>query len=239
LTFVVSPSQHLGVRKRILIGASVVLLLVVGAAVLLVVTAPGSGDYDDVTSIEEDPTFQDDALLTEAWALPVARLYADRVAFQENGSRCGPASTANILGSMGDEDDTEEEVLEDTGYCWTGFCIPGLTLDEVADMMRHKTDAEVTVLRDFDLETFREHLRASNDPSRRYLTNFHRGPLFGRGGGHHSPFAGYLEDRDLVLVIDVNEEYRPWLVSSERLFEAIDTIDGSTGERRGLILVVN
>lgn len=225
-------------RRRILIGGAVVLSLVVGAAVLLVVTAPRS-DYDNVTSIENDVSYQDEALLAEAWALPVARLYADRVSFQSNGSRCGPASTANILGSLGDEDDTEDEVLDNSGYCWTGYCIPGLTLDEVADMMRQKTDAEVTVLRDFNIETFREHLRASNDPSRRYLVNFHRGPLFGRGGGHHSPIAGYLAEPDLVLVIDVNAEYRPWLVSSERLFAAIDTIDSSTSARRGLLLVID
>ncbi len=92
------------------------------------------------------------------------------------------------------------------------------------------------MIRDIDLDEFRSHLRASNDPERRYLINFHRGPLFGRGGGHHSPIAGYLEERDLVLVFDVNEEYRPWLVESARLFEAMDTVDPTIGKKRGLLL---
>lgn len=224
-------------RRRLVIGGGIVAVLVVGVAIALAFGSGSGDEFADVTSIETDATYQDPALLDEAWALPSAARYADDVAFQTNGSRCGPASVANILGSLGDEDDTEDEVLDGTGYCWTGYCIPGLTLDEVADMARQNTDAEVTVLRDFTLETFREHLRASNDPSRRYLVNFHRGPLFARGHGHHSPIAGYLEEQDLVLVVDVNEEYRPWLVPSARLFEALDTVDSSTGEKRGLIRI--
>jgi len=224
-------------KKRMVIGGTVVLVLVLGATALIAMGGGSSDAYADVTSIEIEPSYQNAALLDEAWALPVASRYAREVGFQTNGSRCGPASVANILRSVEDEDDTEDEVLDGTGYCWTGYCIPGLTLDEVADMARQKSDAEVTVLRDFDLETFRTHLRATNDPSNRYLVNFHRGPLFGRGGGHHSPIAGYFEERDLVLVVDVNAEYQPWLVSSARLFEALDTVDSSTGQKRGLIRI--
>ena len=76
------------------------------------------------------------------------------------------------------------------------------------------------MLRDLDLARFREHLRLVNDTSRRYMVNFTRGPLFGTGDGHHSPIAGYLVDEDLVLVLDVNEKYGPWLVKLERLYEA-------------------
>lgn len=76
-----------------------------------------------------------------------------------------------------------------------------------------------------------------NDPGRRYIVNFHRGPLFGRGGGHFSPIAGYLPERDRVLVLDVNRNFKPWLVPSERLYAAMDTVDAATGERRGLLLL--
>jgi hypothetical protein len=80
-------------------------------------------------------------------------------------------------------------------------------------MAARATGSNVTVLRDLDLAAFREHLRRANDPSRRYVVNFDRGVLFGTGAGHHSPIAGYLVDEDLVLVLDVNERYGPWLVS--------------------------
>jgi hypothetical protein len=61
--------------------------------------------------------------------------------------------------------------------------------------------------------------------------------LFGKGVGHHSPIAAYLEPEDLVLVLDVNEAFGPWLVSTERLFAAMDTIDPSSGKKRGLLLL--
>lgn len=69
------------------------------------------------------------------------------------------------------------------------------------------------------------------------MVNFTRGPLFGTGGGHHSPIAGYLVDEDLVLVLDVNEEYGPWLVKSERLYEAMNTLDTGAKKKRGLLLI--
>jgi hypothetical protein len=78
-------------------------------------------------------------------------------------------------------------------------------------------------------------LRKTNDPSRRYLVNFSRKPIFGAGGGHHSPIGGYLEAEDLVLVLDVNRKFEPWLVERSRLFTAIDTMDGDA--KRGLLVI--
>jgi hypothetical protein len=81
-------------------------------------------------------------------------------------------------------------------------------------------------------------LMRANDPARRYVVNFHRGPLFGRGHGHFSPILGYDLGHDLVFVGDVNREYRPFLVSSERLWNATNTLDSATGKNRGLLAVV-
>jgi hypothetical protein len=113
-----------------------------------------------------------------------------------------------------------------------------MTLDEEAALMRLRTGAEVKVLRDLDLAAFRAELPRMNDPSLRYTANFARGPLFGRGHGHHSPILGYLPDEDLVFIGDVNRDYAgPWLVKADRLFQAIDTIDDSSGKKRGLLVV--
>jgi hypothetical protein len=131
----------------------------------------------------------------------------------------------------------EAAVLEGTGLCWTGACLPGVTLDELAEIARAHADVKVTVLRDLTSEQFLDHLRQSNDPARRYTINFSRAPIFGEGGGHHSPIAGYLEDEDMVLVLDVNALYEPWLIERERLFEAMDTVDGMSDAKRGLLLI--
>ena len=153
-------------------------------------------------------------------------------------SVCGPASVANVERSLGLGQRDEAKVLEGSGKCRLfGICAGGLTLDELAEVARRSSGKRVTVLRDLTPAAFRALLPELNDPSRRYLVNFHRGMLFGRGVGHHSPIGGYLAERDLVFVLDVNDRYRPWLVPADRLFAAVDTVDSSSGKKRGLLVV--
>jgi hypothetical protein len=191
-----------------------------------------------VVSIQAAPTYQDPALLERAWALPVAHTYREgQLVSQPNGTVCGPTSVANVMRSLGSAGQTLDAVLEDSGHCPLGICWGGLTLDELADLVRKKTGKKVTVLRDLPLATFREHLQHANEPGRRYIINFDRGPLFGPRGGHHSPLGGYLAADDLVFVLDVNARYQPWLVSAARLFEAMDTVDSASGQKRGLLLI--
>lgn len=192
-----------------------------------------------VAPITSTADYQDPARLRAAFALPVASRYESAgILFQPNGSKCGPTSVANVARTFEMNGATSDTVLEGTGKCaFFGICMMGLTLEELADVTRHATKRNVTIVRDLTLGELRRHLARANDPSRRYIANFNRGPLFGIEMGHHSPIAGYLESEDLVLVLDVNETYKPWLVKSERLFEAIDTVDGATGKKRGLLVV--
>lgn len=174
-------------------------------------------------------------LINRAWMLPVAAAFKSNVTWQSNGSRCGPASVANVFRSIGEEETTEAEVLDGTGKCWTGICVMGLTLDELAEVAKAQTTRDVSVLRDLTSEAFHEHMRRANDPGRRYIINFSRERIFGAGVGHHSPIGGYLEIEDMVFVLDVNEDFKPWLIERERLFSAMDTMDGD--KKRGLLLI--
>ncbi len=169
------------------------------------------------------------------WRLPVAQTFNHRLFAQSNFSLCGPASLANVFRSLSEPAKTESEVLAGTGLCWTGFCLPGLTLDELAEVAKAHTNRKVSVLRDLTLDEFRDHLRRSNEASRRYIINFRRREIFGKGGGHFSPIAGYLENEDLVFVLDVNDKFRPWLIERSRLFAAMNTLDGD--KKRGLLLI--
>jgi hypothetical protein len=201
------------------------------AAALMVAAGPSKVPEDVIqSSVTRAPE-----LMERAWALPVAATFRSNISWQSNGSLCGPASLANVFRSMGEEESTESEVLEGTGMCWTGFCIMGLTLDELATVARKHTERQVSLLRDITADEFLEHMKRSNDPGRRYVINFTREKIFGSGVGHHSPIGGYLEAQDLVLVLDVNEDYKPWLVERERLFAAMDTFDGDN--KRGLLLI--
>ncbi len=210
------------------------------AAVVVVLAACGSAPFllrppkVPAAAIQSSVT-RTPALIDRAWALPAAAAYQHEVLWQSNGSLCGPTSLANLFRSLGESATSVPLVLAGTGMCSTGVCIMGLTLDQLADIARDHTHRKVTVLRDLTLESFREHMRLSNDPNRRYVVNFTRRPIFGAGGGHHSPVGGYLEAEDLVFVLDVNEDFKPWLVESSRLYAAVSTLDG--GKKRGLLLI--
>jgi hypothetical protein len=224
--------------RKIVLWTALGALLLGGAAVVLpIFISEGHADYARVVSIKETPDYQDPALLKKAWALPVAAAYQADIEFQQNGSVCGPASLANVLHSR-KQPGNQESILQGSGFSTVmGYLPEGLTLDQLADIARQKLQRKITVLRNLDLAAFREQLKLANDPARRYVINFSRGPLFGTGGGHHSPIAAYLNQEDLVLVLDVNKKYGPWLVKSDRLYEAMNTIDATTQRKRGLLLI--
>jgi hypothetical protein len=175
------------------------------------------------------------ALMERAWALPAAAALHRELLSQSNPSVCGPASLANVFRSLHESASTEAMVLADTGLCRTGMCFGGLTLDQLAAVARHHTQHHVTVLRDLTPDAFRSELRRSNDPHVRYTINFTRKAIFGVGHGHHSPIGGYLEDQDLVFVLDVNHDFGPWLIERPRLFAAMDTKDGD--QKRGMLRI--
>jgi hypothetical protein len=216
-------------KRRLVFSVIAGIGLLAGAAFLIV--APARVSQDAIQS----SVIRTPELIDRAWKLPVAATFNTEITWQSNGSRCGPASVANALRSLGEAETTEAEVLDGTGMCWTGFCIVGLTLDELADVAQTKTTRKVSVLRNLTADEFREHMKHANDPGRRYIINFTREKIFGAAGGHHSPIGGYLEAEDMVFVLDVNENYKPWLVERERLFSAMDTLDGD--KKRGLLLI--
>jgi hypothetical protein len=208
----------------------VLLVVVVSAAVFL--GPPKVAPEAIAASVTRTPE-----LMERAWQLPVAASIGRDMSFQKNGSLCGPTSLANVFRSQGLPYESSDAVLETTKHCATGICFMGLTLDELASVARDRGATKVEVHRDLTPEQFQAHLRRSNDASARYVVNFHRSPIFGAGGGHHSPIGGYLEGEDLVFVLDVNADFQPWLVERDRLFAAIDTVDSSSGQKRGLLRI--
>ncbi len=220
----------MGRTAKIASFASVLALITLaGGASLIVSQTKVSPDAvrSSVTRSETD--------VEKAWRLPVASTFKKELTWQSNPSLCGPASVANALRSLGETATSENAVLAGTGRCWTGICFMGLSLDELAEVTRLRTNRTVTVLRDLSPNQFQQHLRRANDTGRRYIINFSRKEIFGAGAGHHSPIGGYLEAEDLVFVLDVNREYQPWLIERARLFAAMDTWDGK--KKRGLLLI--
>lgn len=218
-------------RRGKIVGGTLALLLALPVAAVAI-GPPKVPPASIQSSVIRDP-----ALMQRALEEPAAKAFGTSLYWQSNGSFCGPASLVNVFRSLDQPLSDEKAVLDGTGKCWSGVCILGLTLDELAEVARRRTTREVTVLRDLTPDELREHLRQVKDTGRRYIVNFDRKPIFAAGGGHHSPIGAYLEDRDLVLVLDVNADFKPWLVERERLFRAIDTVDASSKKKRGLLLV--
>jgi hypothetical protein len=223
--------------RKIVLWAALAAVVLGGSTVLLPAFISQGRADTGVVSIKDNAVYQDPLLLKKAWQLPVAAAYQAGIEFQRNGSVCGPTSLANVLHSL-DRPGNQESVLQGTDFTTVlGYLPEGITLDQLADIARQKLQRKVSVLRDLDLAAFREQLTHVNDPTRRYIINFSRGPLFGTGGGHHSPIAGYLSQEDLVLILDVNKKYGPWLVKPERLYEAMNTLDSTAKKKRGLLLI--
>jgi hypothetical protein len=225
--------------RRATLGCLTALVLALGAAGggFAYVSRPDPR-FVHAETIRNDPAYQDPALIERAWALPAARLYRAHFESQGNGSFCGPTSVVDVVRSTGGDAD-QAHVLDGSGIgTWFGILPGGITLEQVARLAQHELpDRTVTVHRDLDLDALRTLVRRANDPSVRLIANFHRGPLFARGGGHHSPIGGYLEDQDLVFVLDVNHDYQPWLVHTPRLLEAMSVIDPASGDTRGVVLI--
>jgi hypothetical protein len=219
-------------------------------AVTLLAGAPTSvvvarDDVDSVVvSIKSDPRYQDAALLEKAWTLPVAKAYRESFEYQINPAFCGPATAVNVLKSIGVAKYKQSNVFDATkaeGISFMKTLSAGLTLDELGRLIGDSSGWKVQVIRDISYEQFLEHLKKSNNAEQRYTINFTRALLWSpkAGGGHHSPIGGYLEKEDLVFVLDVYDPYKPFLVGSKRLYEAMDTIDTESNEKRGLLLLTH
>jgi hypothetical protein len=212
---------------------------------LFLVLSLGSCGAEDQSvtdySIQNERGYQDKELIASAWQLPVARTYKNTFVYQENGAFCGPASVVNTFNSLGIEGFNQSSVIDNSSVYYIKARFLGLTLDEMrtvfVDNLKKAGHSNwlVTAFRNLDIDQFRAHLRQANSLDFRYVINFSRLPIFGVDVGHHSPIGGYIESNDSVFVLDVLDDYRPFLVSIEKLFMAMNTIDSETKKKRGLI----
>jgi len=104
------------------------------------------------------------------------------------------------------------------------------------------------------LEQFRSALRQLSHPTQpaRIMAIYHRSPLFFCSSDrsvkskvacfpmvHWSPVVAYLEEEDLVLVMDVNALYGPkgYLLPTKRFYDSVNTRDIFNGNFHGLVLL--
>lgn len=116
----------------------------------------------------------------------------------------------------------------------------GMTRDEMAETLAlHGVKAKSIAGDTLDDEGLRTLLqKALGDDGQFVLANYFRANLGQMGGGHWSVLAAFDAQSDSVLILDVAKyKYSPVWVGIGTLRQAIATIDTTSNEARGLVLV--
>ncbi|KAK4441572.1 Glutathione gamma-glutamylcysteinyltransferase 1 [Sesamum alatum] len=167
---------------------------------------------------------------------------------QSEPAYCGLASLSMVLNAL----------AIDPGRKWKGpwrwfdenmldCCEPlekvkdkGISFGKVV-CLAHCAGANVEAFRtnQSTIDDFRKYVIAcSQSDDCHVISSYHRGAFKQTGTGHFSPIGGYNAERDMALILDVARfKYPPHWVPLGLLWEAMDTVDESTGLRRGFMLV--
>ena len=116
----------------------------------------------------------------------------------------------------------------------------GMTLQQLGGLLRqHGAEVEVVFAADTSLDAFRVAARENLSRSGDYmLVNYQRASLGQREGGHISPLAAYSAATDRFLILDVAAyRYPPTWVPAADLWQAMNTIDSTSGRTRGFAVV--
>jgi len=115
----------------------------------------------------------------------------------------------------------------------------GLDIEELGCLARcNGADVELRHADASDVDAFREAVRAAATGGAVLVASYDRAALEQTGSGHFSPVGGYHAARDLVLILDVARfKYPPHWVETDRLFRAMQSIDGATGRARGYMML--
>lgn len=174
---------------------------------------------------------------------------------QDNLAYCGVASMVMVLNALGVEAPldpaygtfhffTQDNLFDNPQ---TQAVLPaevvaqqGMTLDELGGLLAsYPVQVEVHHAAATTLDTFRTLVLDNlQQPDNYILVNYLRSAIGQQQGGHISPLAAYDVESDRVLILDVSRyKYPPIWVTTEDLWNAMDTVDSSSNQTRGFVLV--
>jgi hypothetical protein len=162
---------------------------------------------------------------------------------QEKGSWCGVASAVTTLSALRGARVAQAELFTPEAAAvrsWWQVTFGGMSLEALAGLLRAHGAPATAHHADEGVAAFRAALRRNlAAPGDYVIVNWRRDALGEEGEyGHHSPVSAYDEAGDRVLILDVGAHAYPktW-APVERLFAAMDTVDGDGGEKRGWVEV--
>ena len=116
----------------------------------------------------------------------------------------------------------------------------GMTLEQLGELLRaHDVQTTVVFASDSNVDRFRATaLQNLQTPHDFVLVNYQRAVLGQGETGHISPIAAYNSQADRFLVLDVaTYKYPPVWVTTQDLWNAMNTIDPASGRTRGFVMV--
>ncbi|KAL4355090.1 hypothetical protein GQ457_06G028730 [Hibiscus cannabinus] len=167
---------------------------------------------------------------------------------QSEPAYCGLASLSMVLNAL----------AIDPGRTWKGpwrwfdesmldCCEPlekvkekGISFGKLV-CLAHCAGAKVEAFRtnQSSLDDFRKFVvRCSTSDECHIISSYHRSIFKQTGTGHFSPIGGYHAGSDMALILDVARfKYPPHWVPLKLLWEAMESVDEATGQRRGFLLI--
>ena len=116
----------------------------------------------------------------------------------------------------------------------------GMTLEQLGKLLEsYAVKADVHHAGDTTLDEFRSLVvKNLQEPGNFVLVNYLRKAIGQETGGHISPVAAYNTETDRFLILDVSRyKYPPVWVKASELWQAMATVDSSSGKTRGFVLV--
>ncbi len=172
---------------------------------------------------------------------------------QDNQAFCGVASLAMVLNALGidapdaaawDQDYfTQENVLNSQTEAIIARSLiarQGLTLAELAGIFAtYPVTAEIHYGGEIGVDEFRALAIANlQDPQNFMVINYLRAAIGQERGGHISPLAAYSAASDRFLILDVSRyKYPPVWVKTTELWQAMNTLDRTSGKNRGFLVL--
>mmetsp|Transcript_23827 Transcript_23827/g.34153 ORF Transcript_23827/g.34153 Transcript_23827/m.34153 type:complete len:292 (+) Transcript_23827:220-1095(+) len=207
--------------------------------------------YETFSKATAEPSIQEakenkdsEQLLVRLWQSRTGKLFKASLEYQKSEGYCCSATQRCLLKSIPGMDIQSLPEQKRAPATVQKFA-------QSIDEMSNGATTSSVILGSDGFESFLGAVKRVNDPNVRIALNFLRSPLFGVNkpvflpfnwllcffGGHFSPVVGYFEDVNSVAVFDVNHKYSFFFVSPERLWQAVNTHDVSSGKARGIIVV--
>lgn len=196
---------------------------------------------------------QGEQLLTQSQARQDYFPLSIQFVTQDNLAYCGVASMVMVLNALNIPAPQVPE-LRTNRFTQENFFNPeteqilpakvvarrGMTLTQLAQLIStYPVQAEVYHGGEVTLDQFRTLVSQNLQQGNNFvLVNYLRRTIGQQRGGHISPIAAYHQGTDRFLILDVSRyKYPPVWVKAEELWQAMATVDTSSGKTRGFVLI--